>query len=258
MFSGMAKIYRCQVQEIRWVGGDGRGGGDGATAIVSFVPQVPFHYEPGQFLSLQVPNKDNPKEMLWRAYSFSLPPEMARKSGYELCIRKMRGGQAAAYLERLRPGDWIQVRASYGEFTMRTKPGRGVCMIGTGTGVAPLRSIALSKRFAEAEILFGIAILGYRTYEEVPYAGDFERVGLPTTYAISSSSAKLDFPFYNGRVTDVLKRLKSDFPWKDTDFYMCGNGFMIRDVIQFLKLKGVEDSAIIAEAFEPASKQKAA
>src|SRR5690606_41092047 len=77
MFSGMAKIYRCQVQEIRWVGGDGRGGGDGATAIVSFVPQVPFHYEPGQFLSLQVPNKDNPKEMLWRAYSFSLPPEMA-------------------------------------------------------------------------------------------------------------------------------------------------------------------------------------
>jgi NAD(P)H-flavin reductase len=170
----------------------------------------------------------------------------------------MKGGHAASYLECMKPGDWINIRASYGEFNLRTKPGRGVCFIGTGTGVAPLRSIALSRKFAEAELLFGIAIIGFRTFEEVPYAGDFERAGLPTTYAISDSPSKLDFPFYNGRVTDVLKRLKSDFPWKDTDFYLCGNGNMIRDVIAFLRGHGVSDTAIIAEAFEPASKQKAA
>jgi ferredoxin-NADP reductase len=253
----MAKIYRCQVKEIRWVGGDGRGGGEGATAILTFVPQVPFSFEPGQFLSLQVPNKDNPKEQLWRAYSFSLPRELAQKSGYELCIKKMKGGQTASFLDRLRPGDWISVRAAYGDFVLRTKPGRGVCLIGTGTGVAPLRSMALSKKFSEAELFFGIAILGFRTFDEVPFAGDFERVGLPTTYAISSSATKLDFPFYNGRVTDVLKRLKSDFPWKDTDFYLCGNIAMIRDVTQFLKsAHGVADSAIFVEAFEPASVQK--
>jgi NAD(P)H-flavin reductase len=252
----MAKIYRCQVKEIRWVGGDGRGGGEGATAVLSFTPQIPFAYEPGQFLSLQIPNKDDPKDLLWRAYSFSLPQEIARRNGYELCIKKMKGGQTAAYLDRLRVGDWISVRASYGEFTLRTKSGRGVCLIGTGTGVAPLRAIALSREFAETDLLFGIAILGYRTFEEVPYAGDFERVGLPTTYAISNCTTNLDFPFYNGRVTDVLKRLKLDFPWKETDFYMCGNGSMIRDVTQFLRtVHGVSDSAIISEAFEPASEQ---
>jgi ferredoxin-NADP reductase len=253
----MAKIYRCQVKEIRWVGGDGRGGGEGATAILSFVPQVPFAFEPGQFLSLQVPNKADPKDLLWRAYSFSLPRELARKNAYELCIKKVAGGQTASYLNQLRPGDWISVRAPYGEFTLRTKPGRGICLISTGTGVAPLRAMALSKKFSEAELLFGIAILGFRTFDEVTYSGDFERVGLPTTYAISRSATKLDFPFYNGRVTDVLKRLKSDFPWKETDFYLCGNGEMIRDVTQFLKsAHGVADSAIIAEAFEPASLEK--
>jgi NAD(P)H-flavin reductase len=245
------RIYRCQVREVRWVAGN--------TAILSFVPQAQFDYEPGQFLSLQVPHKENPKDLLWRAYSLSLPVEMAKKHGYELCIRKMTGGHAGTYLETLKPGDWITVRASYGEFTLRTEPGRGVCFIGTGTGVAPLRSIALSKEFAKNDLLFGIAILGFRTYDEVPYAGDFERVGVATTYAISDTPEKLDFPFYNGRVTDVLKRLKSDFPWKETDFYMCGNGFMIRDVIQFLKAShGVEDKAIIAEAFEPAAIQKVA
>jgi ferredoxin-NADP reductase len=54
-------------------------------------------------------------------------------------------------------------------------------------------------------------------------------------------------------VTDVLKRLKTDFPWTETDFYLCGNGFMIRDVIQMLKTAhGVKDENIIAEAFAPA------
>jgi ferredoxin-NADP reductase len=254
----MARVYRAQVKQLRWVGGDGRGGGEGSTAILTFVPQVKFEYEAGQFLSLQVPNKDDPKDLLWRAYSFSLPCELAHQSGYELCIKKIPGGQAGTYLDRLKPGDWITLRASYGEFTLRTQPGRGVCLIGTGTGVAPLRSIALSRRFAESEHLFGIAILGYRTFEEIPYAGDFERAGVPTTYAVSNSPTRLDFPFYNGRVTDVLKRLKSDFPWKETDFYMCGNGAMIRDVILFLKsAHGVQDSAIIAEAFEAAAKQAA-
>jgi ferredoxin-NADP reductase len=249
------RVYRCQIQSIKWVGLEATG----MTAILRFKPQVEFDYEPGQFVSLQVPDKHDPKNMLWRAYSLSLPAEMAKKHGYELCIKKMTGGNAAAFLDRVKPGDWVNVRAAYGEFTMRTKAGRGVCFIGTGTGVAPLRSIALSKKFNETDLLFGIAILGYRTFEEIPYAGDFERVGLATTYAVSDGTAKLDFPFYNGRVTDVLKRLKTDFPWRETDYYLCGNGFMIRDVNQMLKTShGVHDDAIIAEAFLPASKQSEA
>ncbi len=245
------RIYRCQVQSIKWIGVDPKA----MTAVLRFKPQADFDFEPGQFVSVQVPNKDDPKDLLWRAYSLSVPVEIARKHGYELCIRKMNGGQAAHFLERMKAGDWINVRAAYGQFTLRTKPGRGVCLIGTGTGVAPLRSIALSRHFAETDLLFGIAILGFRTFEEVPYAGDFERVGLATTYAISDSPQRLDFPFYNGRVTDVLNRLKADFPWRETDYYLCGNGFMIRDVTQMLKTShGVKDDAIIAEAFVPAAK----
>ncbi len=249
------RVYRCQVKSLRWVGSESDPTSTGLTAILTFVPQIPFDFEPGQFLSLQVPNKDDPNDLLWRAYSLSVPPEIAKKYGYELCIKKMAGGQSAAYLERLKPGDWITVRASYGEFTLRTKPGRGVCFIGTGTGMAPLRSIGLSKHFVDSDLLFGIAILGFRTFTEIPYAGDFEKAGIPTTYAVSDNPKKLDFPFYNGRVTDVLKRLKSDFPWRETDFYLCGNSFMIADVIAFLKAShGVTDDAIIAEAFTPAAK----
>lgn len=245
------RVYRCQVVDVKKPGG--------GLVLLRFNPQVKFDYEPGQFLSLQVPHKENPNEMLWRAYSFSLPCEMAKKTGYELCIKQVPGGHAGVYLDQLKPGDWIQVRAAYGEFTLKTTEGRGVAFIGTGTGIAPLRSIALSDRIQKSDIAFAIAILGFRNFDEIPYAGEFERAGVATTYALSdmSSKEKLEFPFFRGRVTDVIKNLKSDFPWQSTDFYMCGNSNMINDMIRILQSgHGVKESAIIAEAFEPASKQK--
>jgi len=243
------RIFRCQIVDVKRIGG--------GIVLLRFSPQIAFDFEPGQFVSLQVPNKDNPEEMLWRAYSLANPLEMARRHGYELCIRQVPGGQAGAYLDKLKPGNWINVRAAYGEFTLRTRAGRGVCLIGTGTGIAPLRSIALSEKIQRADVAFAVAILGFRSFEEIPYAGEFERAGVATTYALSRAEEKLEFPFYKGRVTDVLRNLKPDFPWANTDFYMCGNGEMIRDAIRILQSgHGVKDDAIVAEAFEPASKQK--
>ncbi|MBC7385368.1 MAG: hypothetical protein H7301_04280 [Cryobacterium sp.] len=240
------RVHHAKIKSIQWLPGD--------ICLLRFQPDSVIHFEPGQFLSLRVPDRDDPENLLWRAYSLSVPPEMAKAEGYEFCIKKMPGGHAAAYLEKLAVGDTLTLRAAYGDFTLRTKAGRGVCMIGTGTGIAPLRSIALSREFAKADLLFGIAIVGFRSYAEVPFAGDFERVGLATTYAISAHATKLSFPFYNGRVMDVLKRLKPDFPWLETDYYLCGSGAMINDVIRYLKsAHGVKDSAIFAEAFEPAS-----
>jgi len=243
--------YRAQITEIREIEGD--------TVLVRFMPQHRFGYEPGQFLSLQVPDQHDPKESVWRAYSYSLPPELAREQGYELCIKKVKGGQTKAYLETLKVGDWISLRSSYGDFKLKTEAGRGVALIGTGTGVAPLRSIALSEQIQNSNIDFAVAILGFRTFNEIPYPGDFERAGIATTYALSKIFEKPQFPFFKGRVTDVLKQLKPDFPWLATDFYVCGSGDMIREVVRFLQsAHGVKDSAIIAEAFEPAQAAKKA
>ena len=244
------KIYRAKIESVRCIHGD--------TYILRFRPSVEFKYQPGQFLSLQVPNRDRPTELLWRAYSFSLPQELARAQGYELCIKKMNGGHAGAYVEKLNAGDWITIRASYGEFVLHSAPERSVCFIGTGTGAAPLRAMALSEQFRDQEPATALAILGFRTLDELPFAGDFERAGVVTTYALSRETRALEYPFFKGRVTDVLLTVKESFPWQQTDFYLCGNSEMIYEVIFFLKsVHGVSERAIFAEAFEPAQKQAA-
>jgi NAD(P)H-flavin reductase len=245
------KSYRAKITEIREI--------EGGIVLLRFMPQHRFHYDAGQFLSLQVPDQHNSKESVWRAYSYSLPPEIAKEQGYELCIKRVEGGQTNAYLNHLKVGDWINIRSSYGDFKLKTEAGRGVALIGTGTGVAPLRSIALSNEIQNSNIDFAVAILGFRTFNEIPYPGDFERAGIATTYALSKIFEKPLFPFFKGRVTDVLKQLRPDFPWQTTDFYVCGSGEMIREVVRLLQsAHGVKDSAIIAEAFEPAQSSKKA
>ncbi|RYZ73714.1 MAG: FAD-dependent oxidoreductase [Proteobacteria bacterium] len=239
------RLFRCQIQEIKRL--------DEGLVILRFKPQVAFNFEPGQFTSLEVPGLHKDQETVWRAYSFALPYELSREHGYELCIKQLKGGRAGSYLDTLKEGDWIRVRAAYGDFTFHSGQGRGVCFIGTGTGVAPLRSMALSRQFQKADLSFGLAVLGYRVLGEVPYIGDFERMGITTIYSLSREKIPLEYPFAHGRVTDVLKQMRADFPWSGTDYYICGNPDMIREVVQFLLQKGVPAAQIMSEAFESSS-----
>jgi ferredoxin-NADP reductase len=237
------RTYRCQISDINlreW-----------GLVVLRFRPQVAFSFTAGQFLSLEVPGSEGTdEETVYRAYSFALPYELSKEHGYELCIKLQEKGRAGKYLKTLKVGSWINIRASYGDFIYRSSPGRGVCFISTGTGVAPLRSIALSKQFQKSDPSHSLALIGGRTLEEIPYVGDFERVGITTIYPLSRESRPVEYPFLQGRVTDALKKVSADFPWKETDYYLCGNGTMISEIIEILLQKGVHPSSIHSEAFE--------
>lgn len=236
------RTYRCQITDIcirEW-----------GLVVLRFRPQVAFNFLPGQFLSLEVPALHKDEETVYRAYSFALPYELSKEHGYEVCIKIQPNGRAGKYLQTLKLGAWINIRASYGDFVYRSTQGRGVCFISTGTGVAPLRSIALSKQFQKSEPSHSIAFIGSRTLEELPYIGDFERAGITTIYPLSREAREIEYPFFKGRVTDAIRKVSADFPWKETDYYLCGSASMISEVIEILLQKGVSASSIYSEAFE--------
>ena len=243
----MAKrTYRCQIIDIQI--------GPWGLAILRFRPQVAFNFTAGQFLSLEVPGNcdgmDPKEETVFRAYSFALPYELSKEHGYELCIKIHDAGRAGRYLKTLKVGGWISIRASYGDFVFRSTHGRGICFISTGTGVAPLRSIALSRQFLKAEPSHSLALVGSRTIDELPYVGDFERAGVTTIYPLSRERRGVEYPFLRGRVTDALRKVSSDFPWKETDYYLCGSAAMISEIIEILIQRGVSPASIFSEAFE--------
>lgn len=243
----IAKEFTCRVVEAVW-----------ATPTVlrlRFESLKKFHFEPGQFLSIIVPPKTSKDETAKRCYSFASTPEEAKTDGvYELCVKYVPNGRGSSYLASLTVGDTFRVFAAYGSLQYKAPgAGRSVCFISTGTGIAPFRSMILSKRFSDHPPERALLIHGVRTEDEILYQGEMEKAGAKVIYTVSQ--APENYTGHKGRVTDFLRTLPSTWRWHTTDFYICGNGDMIREVTNLLHGGfGVKKNNIHAEAFSTTPK----
>jgi len=214
--------------------------------VIGFKPSVPIAFRAGQFLSVIVPGAGPGGRDLRRAYSIASPPEF---DSIEICIKKVDGGPGTTYLANLKVGSEVRLVAPYGEFVYKTRPERNCYFVATGTGVSPFRAMALSETYKSAPPREAVCVLGVRTQDELLYPEmatfpDMKYVGM-----VSQPTSK-DWPKdTTGRVTDYLRSLPADFPWTNTDFYLCGNGEMIKEVKGILTANGVVKEAIHLEKY---------
>lgn len=206
-----------------------------------FEADKPFVFEAGQYISVSVPCPNPKLPPMRRAYSIASAPG---KTPVELCVQLVPGGPGSNYLNDLRIGDVFRGFAPYGFFTYHPKPGRDVLFVATGTGVAPFRSMVLSQAFQNSPPRRTRVLLGVRTPSDLLYEADFR--GLEWTPCLSKASAPGAF---SGRVTDYLRALGDDFPWLQTEFYLCGNGGMIKEARALLKERGVARDSIHLEIY---------
>ncbi|MBC7396841.1 MAG: FAD-dependent oxidoreductase, partial [Bdellovibrionales bacterium] len=199
--------------------------------LIAFQPNVRVKFLAGQFFSLLVPGTD-----VYRLYSLASPPDLNANQPYEVLIRLVPGGLASDYLRSLKAGDRIQFRAPYGEFHLKSPSDRHLFFLSTGTGVGVLRSILESnqiKSFSGSK--FGL--FGFRNREEEVFRDSFTAMpDFNYRYCISQDSGPLRTDEYRGRVSDFLRAMPEEFPWRNTDFYLCGNGEMIETVTSHLTL----------------------
>lgn len=206
----------------------------------------PLSFKGGQFLSIVIPGAGPQGRNLRRAYSIASAPE---KNLIELCIKLVEGGPGTQYLYRLRPGDTFQSVAPYGDFVYEPKVGRHACFIATGTGIAPFRSILLSDHYKENPPASAACLLGVRTEAELLYDLEFSNLpGLKFVPAVSQP-AQQDWRGYKGRVTQYLSQAGNDFPWLETEYYLCGHGGMIQEIKLFLAEKGVAKASVHQEVY---------
>jgi ferredoxin-NADP reductase len=57
-------------------------------------------------------------------------------------------------------------------------------------------------------------------------------------------------------VTDYLRSLGDDYPWQQTEFYLCGNGAMIEETKQLLASKAVPKESIHQEVYYKPKKEE--
>ena len=208
--------------------------------------QSDFSFEGGQFVSVVIPGAGPNGRDLRRAYSIASAPEIRP---VELCVKLVEEGPGTNYLYRLRPGDAFRGFAPYGDFTYEIKPGRHACFIATGTGIAPFRAMVFSNEYKAHPPASAWCLMGVRSEDELTYEAEMSAVpGLKWVSAVTQPHVPSHSSF-RGRVTDWLREQGVDFPWLETEFYLCGNGAMITEVKALLAEKGVQKEAIHQEKY---------
>lgn len=216
-------------------------------------PPTPFAFKAGQYISVIVPGAGPNGRDLRRAYSIASSPE---EYPVELCVKIVDNGPGSTYLNKLRPGDTFKGFVPYGDFTYETSSEKHVCFVATGTGIAPFRSMLLSKEYRANPAKSVICLLGVRDEEELLYRDDFLDSGSKWIPCVSQPKGKWDG--FKGRVTDYMRTLGDDFPWKQTEYYLCGAGQMIDEVRAILTERGVDKESIHREIYFKQAKPTAA
>src|SRR5580693_7174479 len=102
------------------------------------VPElVSFDFEPGQFVTLDLPIHEKPNKR-WRSYSIASWPDGTNV--VELVIVFLEGGAGTTYLfNEVKVGSQLTLRGPQGVFTLPDPIEKDLFLICTGTGVAPFR-----------------------------------------------------------------------------------------------------------------------
>ena len=219
-----------------------------------------IQFEAGQYMSIVIPGAGPGGRNLRRAYSIASPPE---SEALELCIKIVPGGPGTTYLNSLKEGDHFEAQAPFGDFVLEQEAHEPALFIGTGTGIAPLRSMILSKKW-NPTTPFGF-LLGVRAEEDILYPEFFNpnkftgildaemssifanQKHAQITLSRPKGTGHDAWQGFKGRVTDYLKSM--DWDHSKSHYYLCGNGDMIKEVKEFLTEKGVDKDRIHLEKY---------
>jgi ferredoxin-NADP reductase len=191
----------------------------------------------GQFVSLQFLDK------AWRAYSIASTPAEER---IELVIRIVPGGLGSGILDQAVVGDTFNFKGPFGHFLLSENESANLVFCGTGTGIAPLRSMILTEKNQKNRPMR--LWYGGRDAQDIAYLDELKSwaEALEIRLGFSRDERAREYAGYaeNCRITQFLE--DGDFDEK-SEFYICGNGAMVKSLQELLAEKGVEKSRIFME-----------
>lgn len=211
-------------------------------------------YKAGQFITVIVPADEGKK--VRRSYSMSTSPHTDTAVG--ITVKRVENGLVSNYLlDNVKKGDFIEVIEPMGNFYLEPDADqeRNVFLIGGGSGITPLMSIAKSVLKMEPKSRISL-IYGNRTEETIIFRHkliemEMEFKGRFQVRQVLSQPSK-GWPEERGRITraSVVYMMKEfDVDFAKDDFFLCGPQGMMDDVISILESYEVAEERIHKEAF---------
>lgn len=216
---------------------------------------VEFDYKAGQFVNLSF---EVDGEKLRRPYSIASNP-VNGSTKIELCIKLVENGTLTPKLWDKKQGDKVNIQGPLGLFTLRNEKEKLV-FIGTGTGIAPLRSMIIDEISKQNEILESdrregvahskeiILIFGVRSENEIIFREEFDHLAeknpnFKFVPVVSRPTEKWDGRC--GHVQDNFDVIDSQI----SEVYICGLPAMFDSAKEKLLEIGVDGNSIFHEVF---------
>jgi ferredoxin-NADP reductase len=130
-----------------------------------------FHFEPGQFITLQLEIDGRPVS---RCYTISSPP--TRPHLIAITVKRVVGGPVSNWLhDHVTPGTRLTVLAPLGQFVLSGRPASKYLFLSAGSGITPVMSMTrtLFDLGSDADVLF---IHAARTPADIIFRRELEAI----------------------------------------------------------------------------------
>jgi glycine betaine catabolism B len=217
-----------------------------------------FDFEPGQFVTLDLPIHEKPNKR-WRSYSIASWPDGTNV--FELCIVLLEGGLGTTYLfNEVTVGSELTLRGAQGVFTMPETLDKDLYLICTGTGIAPFRSMLHHIKRHQIAHKNLYLIFGSRYRNTILYFDEMKQLeaDLPGFHYLPVLSRE-DWDGKKGYVHGVYEELvktaqsghaaSEEAPMPPAYFYLCGWKDMIDDARARIAALGYDKKAIHLELY---------
>lgn len=212
---------------------------------LSFALLQPFvqPFQAGQYISIKIGENGE-----LRSYSICSSPE--NQEQIDLMIDVTPHGIGTSFLQQLAVGAEIEILGPLGRFCAAENQNQvPAVLIGTGSGVAPLRSmiyqqLMILKNSQPIQFLWG-----ERFAQDFIWLNEFTELARNYPNFVFTPMVSKPEPtdqFRAGRVTTLVETM--DLP-EGAYYYLCGNKDMITDATRILQTRGVSENQICFEKF---------
>ena len=202
-----------------------------------------LEFKAGQYVSIQVDEAGTR-----RSYSIASRPDIDH--GFELAIDVSPAGVGVQFLQSIPLGTEVSVLAALGTFVIEDDPTEeAIVLVGTGSGIAPLRSIIFDLLQVKQEKRPITLHWGLRYVDSLFWENEFQDLveRFPNFHFHPVISRAVDgWTLCRGRVTDCLSTHELV---PNAGYYLCGGKPMIETVVTLLTDKGIAPEHIHHEKF---------
>ncbi|SFT83711.1 hybrid-cluster NAD(P)-dependent oxidoreductase [Paraburkholderia aspalathi] len=207
-----------------------------------------FRFEPGQFVTLELPTVDGP---LMRTYTISSSP--SRPFSIAVTAKAQAGSMGTRWMfDHLKPGIRVNAYGPTGDFSLHRHPAAKYLFISAGSGVTPMMSMLrwLHDCRPRADVCF---VNCSRRPEDIIFRKELELIGghmplLSLGLMIEERSSREAWYGHMGRIDQIrLRLLAPDFLGRE--IFCCGPDPFMRAVRALLEASGFDLAHYHQESF---------